>query len=126
MLSTALADGLDCGHLPPSGHIYAVRAYDLAELHHRPMTADDWLSELNPEAEIADLPARVREDLILHTTTWPSEYPALSTWHTGRRSWTMLSTASQAPLLQRSPSRLPHQLPILTSSSLTRLPDPVD
>ena len=75
LLTSAMAEGLADERLPPPGLIDVALACRLGELRPRPMTAVDWLAELDPEGEIAALPAAQREDLIVHSATWPKNYP---------------------------------------------------
>ncbi len=82
-LAAALANGLAAGRPPPAGLIDAALACGLGELRPRPMAAGDWLAEVDPEGEIAGLPARERERLIARSATWPDDHPIVDTWFEG-------------------------------------------
>ena len=60
----ALAEGLAAERPPAAGLIDVALACGMWELRPRTMTARDWLSELDPNEEIAALPEPVREELI--------------------------------------------------------------
>ena len=46
-------------------------------------TAQDWLSELDPDGEIVRLPAVVREELIGGSAAWPDDYIVVRGWSEG-------------------------------------------
>ena len=63
-VAAALAEGLALERPPPTGLVDVALACGMWELRPPAMTARDWLSELDPNVEIAGLPAVVREGLI--------------------------------------------------------------
>ena len=60
-VAAALAEGLALERPPPAGLVDVALACGMWELRTPAMTARDWLSELDPNGEIAELPAVVRE-----------------------------------------------------------------
>ena len=60
-VAAALAEGLALERPPPAGLVDVALACGMWELRTPAMTARDWLSELDPNGEIAGLPAVVRE-----------------------------------------------------------------
>lgn len=83
LLASAMAEGLADERPPPPGLIDVALACRLGELRPRPMTAADWLAHLDPEGEIAALPADQLEDLIVHSATWPKNHPETKYWAEG-------------------------------------------
>ena len=83
LLAAALAEGLAWGHSPPTGLIDFALACELEHVRPRPMTARNWLAELDPQERIAHLPAREREALIELSAAWPKDYPMVGTWSEG-------------------------------------------
>ena len=58
-VAAALAEGLALERPPPAGLVDVALALGMWELRSRAMTAQDWLSELDTDGEIARLPAVV-------------------------------------------------------------------
>ena len=83
LLGAAVADGLETGRLAPAGLIDVALACGLAELRPRPMTAQDWVEELDPASEVAGLEAAAREDLVAESAAWPERHPMVETWSEG-------------------------------------------
>ena len=82
-VSAALADGLALERPPPAGLVDVALACGMWELRPRAMMAQDWLSELDPDGEIARLPAVVREELIGGSAAWPDDYIVVRGWSEG-------------------------------------------
>ena len=83
LLGAAVADGLESGRLAPAGLIDVALACGLAELRPRPMTAQDWVDELDPAGEVAGLEAAGREDLVAESAAWADRFPMVETWCEG-------------------------------------------
>ena len=47
------------------------------------MAAEDWLSELDPNDEIASLPEPVREELVAGSAAWRDDYVVVKGWSEG-------------------------------------------
>ena len=60
----AMAEGLALERPPAAGPIDVALACGVWESRPRVMTTGDWLSELDPNDEIAALPSPVREELV--------------------------------------------------------------
>ena len=82
-VAAALAEGLASEPPPPPGLIDVALACGMWELRPRSMTARDWLAEMDPDGEIAGLPAAVREELIGGSAAWPEDHIAVSGWSEG-------------------------------------------
>ena len=82
-LATAVAEGLASGRPPPAGLIDVARACGLPELRPWPMTAQDWLQEVDPEGDIARLTAAEREELVEASGVWPERYLDVQSWSEG-------------------------------------------
>ena len=82
-VAAALAEGLASGRPPPAGLVDVALACGMWELRPHAMTAQDWLSELDPDGEIARLPAVVREELIGGSAAWPEDYIVVVGWSEG-------------------------------------------
>ncbi len=82
-LSAALAEGLSEGKAAPPGLIDVARACGLGALRAQAMTARDWLSRIDPEGEVARLPASKRAELIELSRDWPLEYSLIEDWFEG-------------------------------------------
>ena len=82
-VAAALAEGLALERPPPAGLVDVALACGMWELRPRAMTAQDWLSELDPDGEIARLPAVVREELIGGSAAWPDDYIVVRGWSEG-------------------------------------------
>ena len=82
-IAVALAEGLALERPPAAGLIDVALACGMWELRPRAMTAGDWLSELDPNDEIAALPPPVREELIGGSAAWPDDYIVVKGWSEG-------------------------------------------
>ena len=83
ILAAALADGLSWGRLPPPGLIDVALVGRFTQLRPRPMTARDWLAEVDPEGEIADLEAAELDVLVERSASWHDDHVAVGGWHEG-------------------------------------------
>ena len=79
----AQAERLASERPPPPGLIDVALACGMWELRPRALTVQDWLSEVDPDGEIAGLPAVVREELIGGSAAWPKDHIAVSGWSEG-------------------------------------------
>ena len=70
----AMAEGLALERPPAAGPIDVALACGVWESRQRVMTTGDWLSELDPNDEIAALPSPVREELVGDGAAWPDDY----------------------------------------------------
>ena len=70
----AMAEGLALERPPAAGPIDVALACGVWESRPRVMTTGDWLSELDPNDEIAALPSPVREELVGDGAAWPDDY----------------------------------------------------
>ena len=70
----AMAEGLALERPPAAGPIDVALACGVWESRQRVMTTGDWLSELDPNDEIAALPSPVREKLVGDGAAWPDDY----------------------------------------------------
>ena len=70
----AMAEGLALERPPAAGPIDVALACGVWESRPRVMTTGDWLSELDPNDEIAALPSPVREELVGDGAAWPNDY----------------------------------------------------
>ena len=82
-VAVALAAGLAAERPPAAGLIDVALAYGMWELRPRAMTAGDWLSELDPNDEIAALPKPVREELVGGSAAWRDDYVVVKGWSEG-------------------------------------------
>ena len=82
-IAVALAEGLAEERPPAAGLIDVALACGMWELRPRAMTAGDWLSELDPNEEIAALPEPVREELIGGSAAWRDDYIVVKGWSEG-------------------------------------------
>ena len=82
-VAAALAEGLALERPPAAGLIDAALLCGMWELRPRAMTARGWLSELDPNDEIAALPSPVREEPTGGTAAWPEDYRAVKSWSEG-------------------------------------------
>ena len=82
-VAVALAEGLALERPPAAGLIDVALACGMWELRPRAMTAGDWLSELDPNDEIAALPSPVREELIGGSAAWRDDYVVVKGWSEG-------------------------------------------
>ena len=82
-VAAALAEGLALERPPPAGLVDVALACGMWELRPPAITARDWLSELDPNGEIAGLPAVVREELIGGSVAWPEDYIVVRGWSEG-------------------------------------------
>ena len=82
-VAVALAEGLAAERPPAAGLIDVALACGMWELRPRAMTAADWLSELDPNDEIAALPEPVREELIGGSAAWRDDYVVVKGWSEG-------------------------------------------
>ena len=82
-VAVALAEGLALKQTPAAGLVDVALACGMRELRPRAMTAGDWLSELDPNDEIAVLPAPVREELTGGSAAWPEDYRVVKGWSAG-------------------------------------------
>ena len=82
-VAAALAEGLALERPPPAGLVDVALAFGMWELRSRAMTAQDWLSELDTDGEIARLPAVVREELTGGSAAWPDDYIVVRGWSEG-------------------------------------------
>ena len=82
-LAAAIAEGLASGRPPLAGLIDVARACGLLELWPRPMTAQDWFQEVDPEGDIARLTAEEREELVEAIAAWPERYLDVQAWSEG-------------------------------------------
>ena len=83
VLAAALAEGLSAGRPAPPGLIDVAEWCGLAALRPRPMTARAWLAHLDPDGEIAALPAGERDRLVGASAHWPLSHPLVETWFEG-------------------------------------------
>ena len=83
ILAAALADGLSWGRLPPPGLIDVALVCRFTQLRPRPMTARDWLAEVDPEGEIAGLEAAELDVLVERSASWHDDHVAVGGWHEG-------------------------------------------
>ena len=83
VLAFAVAEGLAAGRPPAAGLIDVALACDLGALRPRPMAARDWLSVVDPEGELAGLPARDRDRLVERSGRWPEDHALVGTWAEG-------------------------------------------
>ena len=83
MLAAALAEALSRARLPPPGLIDVALVCRFTELRPRPMTARDWLGEVDPEGEIADLGAEALDVLVERSASWPDDHVTVGGWHEG-------------------------------------------
>ena len=70
----AMAEGLALERPPAAGPIDVALACGVWESRPRVMTTGDWLSELDPNDEIAALPSPVREKQVGDGAAWPDDY----------------------------------------------------
>ena len=82
-VAVALAEGLAEERPPAAGLIDVVLACGMWELRPRAMSAGYWLSELDPNEEIAALPEPVREELIGGSAAWWDDYVVVKGWSEG-------------------------------------------
>ena len=82
-VAVALAEGLAAERPPVAGLIDVALACGMWELRPRAMTAGDWLSELDPNEEIAALPEPEREELIGGSAAWRDDYVVVKGWSEG-------------------------------------------
>ena len=82
-LAAAIAEGLASGRPPPAGLIDVARACGFLELRPWPMTAQDWLQEVDPEGDIARLTAAEREELVEASGVRPERYLDVQFWSEG-------------------------------------------
>ncbi len=82
-VSVALAEGLAAERPPAAGLIDVALACGMWELRPHAMTAWDWLSELDPNDEIAALPEPVLEELIGGSAAWRDDYVVVKGWSGG-------------------------------------------
>ena len=82
-VAAALAEGLALERPPAAGLIDAALLCGMWELRPRAMTARGWLSELDPNDEIAALPSPVREEPTGGSAAWPEDYRAVKSWSEG-------------------------------------------
>ena len=82
-VAVALAEGLAAERPPAAGLIDVALACGMWELRPRAMAAEDWLSELDPDDEIAALPAPVREELVGGSAAWRDDYVVVKGWSEG-------------------------------------------
>ena len=82
-VAVALAEGLALERPPPAGLIDVALSCGMRELRPRAMSAEEWLSELDPDDEIAALPEPVREELIGGSAAWPDDYRVVKGWSAG-------------------------------------------
>ena len=82
-VAAALAEGLALERSPAAGLIDAALLCGMWELRPRAMTARGWLSELDPNDEIAALPSPVREEPTGGSPAWPEDYRAVKSWSEG-------------------------------------------
>ena len=82
-VAVALAEGLAEERPPAAGLIDVALACGMWELRPRAMSAGDWLSELDPNDEIAALPEPVREELVAGSAAWQDDYVVVKGWSEG-------------------------------------------
>ena len=82
-LSAALAEGIATGVPPPAELTDLTLVCRLGGLLPRAMTAADWLGEVDPEGEIADLSEGRPETLIARSRSWPTHHPMTRSWTEG-------------------------------------------
>ena len=82
---------------PPAGLVDIALACGMWELRPHAMTVQDWLSELDPDDEIATLPAEVRDELIGGSAVWPDDYIVVRGWSEGAA---LLHEAIQEPTMK--------------------------
>ena len=90
-VAAALAEGLALERPPAAGLIDVALSCGMWELRSRAMTAGDWLSELDPKDELAELPSPVWEELIGGSAVWPDDYIVVKGWSeataSSRKPW---------------------------------------
>ena len=82
-VAVALAEGLAAERPPAGGLIDVALACGMWEMRPRAMTTGDWLSELDPNDEIAGLPEPVREELVGGSAAWRDDYVVVKGWSEG-------------------------------------------
>ncbi len=83
ILAAALAEGLSAGRPAPPGLIDVAERCGLAALRPRRLTARAWLAHVDPDGEIAALPAAERGRLVNASAHWPHHHPLVETWFEG-------------------------------------------
>ena len=82
-VAVSLAEGLAAERPPAVGLIDVALACGMWELRPCAMAAEDWLSELDPNDEIASLPEPVREELVAGSAAWRDDYVVVKGWSEG-------------------------------------------
>ena len=83
VLSAALAEGLAEGKAAPPGLIDVARACGFGALQPQAMTVRDWLMRVDPEGEVAHLPADERAELVEQSREWPLDHDLMGNWFEG-------------------------------------------
>ena len=96
-LAAALAEGLASGHPPSAGLLDVALACGLTGLRPRPLTPRDWLTEVDPEGEIATLSVQKRGRLVNRSETWPDDHPIVETWYEGTAIFDEMLKEDQGP-----------------------------
>ena len=96
-VAAAMAEALALERPLAAGPIDVALACGMWEWRPRATTAGDWLSELDPNDEMAALPSPVREELVGGSAAWSDDYRVAKGWSGG--------TARRLPMARMSGRR---------------------